>query len=258
MPPAICSLVSLLAICGGIMPASADEPSAKSDPSVEFAVLTPGLEGKFAVSTAVDLSFVGISGILDKKRTRTLRELIEREGFDPCRQIAEAILVALKDAGRTGTHEPISRRPPGQLQSLTSDELPHEPQGAVMLDITITWIGLRAAASTDVLRPGFSLTWRLISPDGKLLAPGRELRYVHEPLRRKPAVIDPAVKPHARAESDVAPTEASAQEFCYFRTLDAATKEPAALWQCFDDAFLAASRKLVSQLPKAPVTSSDD
>ncbi|MDH4258839.1 MAG: hypothetical protein OEW16_00905 [Gammaproteobacteria bacterium] len=254
MPPAIRILVSLLAISGGILPASADDPSKTAGTSVEYSVLTPGLEGKIFVCTDFDLSFVGLTGLIDRKRSKTLREIIEREGFEPGRHIAEAVLLALKDAGRTGTYEPIARRPPGRIQSLTVDELPQRPQGAVMLDITITWIGLRAAASTDVLRPGFSLVWRLISRDGKLLAPGRELRYVHAPLHRKPVAIDPSVKPHASPAAEAAPPEESAQEFCTIRNLDAAQNDPAALWQCFDEAFLAAGRKLVSQLPPMPMT----
>lgn len=250
MPPAICSLVSLLAICGGIMPASADEPSAKSDPSVEFAVLTPGLEGRFSVSTGADFTLVGITSLVDKGRSKALRILVESEGYNPDRPIADAILAALSDAGRTGTLEPIVRRPAGHFQSLAPDDLPPHPKGAVLLDITINWIGLHASATGDKLRPAFLLTWRLISADGKLIAPGRELRYIHEPVRNKPAVVDPALHPRAAAAPSAPQPDPSTQVYCSIRSINAAQKEPAALWACFDEAYLSAARKLVEQLPK--------
>lgn len=256
MPAFIRNLVSLLAICSGIFPAAADESSATTEASYDFSVLTPGLEGKFWVFTYFDLTMLGIFNLADAGRSKKLRALVEHEGYDPCNRIAEALLIALREAGRKGTLEPISRRPPGQLQSLAVDELPLEPRGAVMLDITINWIGLRAAVSGGSLRPGFSLTWRSIGPDGKLLTPGRELRYVHELVRKKPVVIDPAVKPHARAVESPAPTEASKQEFCSVRSLSAAQKEPAAVWKCFDEAYLAGARNLVAQLLHSPAPSS--
>jgi len=239
------------------MPGSAEEPPAVTAAPVEFSVLTPGLEGRFYVFTGVDLlDLVGLSAFVDNERNKALRKLVESEGYDPHRPIAEAILAALHDAGRTGAHEPITRRPAGHLQSLTVDDLPPDPKGAVLLDVTINWIGLYSSATGDKLRPAFSLTWRLISPDGKLIAPGRELRYVHEPERRKSRsrVVDPALHPNAaRAPAEPKPEpepEPVAQEFCSIRSIKAAQEEPAALWACFDEAYLAAARRLVEQLPQ--------
>ncbi|MGB5133171.1 MAG: hypothetical protein WBO00_11175 [Steroidobacteraceae bacterium] len=219
---------------------------------VEFSVLTPGLEGRFHVFTGFDvIAFVGLPNFVDTRRTKALRALIESAGYDPARPIADAILAALHDAGRSGTHEPITRRPAGHLQSLTVDELPPDPKGAVLLDVTINWIGLYASATGDKLRPAFSLTWRLISPDGKLIAPGRELRYVHEPKRKKKStVVDPALHPNATPAPAEPQPEPVAQEFCSIRSFKAAQEEPVALWACFDEAYLAAARKLVEQLPQ--------
>ena len=195
---------------------------------------------------------VGITGLTDMSRTKTLRKLVEDAGYDPNRQIADAILVALHDAGRTGVLEPIPRRPTGHLQSLAVSDLPEQPKGAVLLDVTINWIGLSSAVSLDVLRPAFSLTWRLISPDGKLIAPGRELRYVHQSERKKPKVTDPALRSNPKTRPVAPPPEPETQKFCSFSSLKAAQKDPAALWNCFDDAYQAAARKIVAQLPKKP------
>jgi len=218
---------------------------------VEFSVLTPGLEGKFHVFTGFHvIALLGLPDFIDTGRTKALRALIESAGYDPARPIADAILTALKDAGRSGTHELITRRPAGHFQSLAVDDLPPDPKGAVLLDVTINWNGLYASATGDKLRPAFSLTWRLISPDGKLIAPGRELRYIHEPQRKKSAVVDPALHSRAAAAPAAPQPEPVTQEFCSIRSVKAAQEEPSALWECFDEAYLAAARKLVEQLPK--------
>jgi hypothetical protein len=241
----------LAALYCAAMPTAAEEQPAVTAAQIEFSVLTPGLEGGFQVFTSFDLlTYVGLGGHVDHGRTKTLRHLVESEGYDPGRPIADAILAALIKAGRSGTHEPITRRPAGHLQSLTVDDLPSGPKGAVLLDITINWIGLHANVNGDKLRPAFSLTWRLISPDGKLIAPGRELRYVHEPQRKKSTVVDPALHPHAAPALVEPKPEPVAQEFCSIRSVQAAQEEPAALWACFDEAYLAAARKVVEQLPQ--------
>ncbi len=235
------------------MLASAQEPPAVIAAPVEFSVLTPGLEGGFHVFTSVDLlTFVGLGGHVDHARTKTLRNLVESEGYDPSRPIADAILAALIEASRSGTHEPIVRPPAGHLQSLSVDDLPSDPKGAVLLDVTINWIGLNAYSNGDKLHPAFSLTWRLISPDGKLIAPGRELRYVHEAERnkkKKSTLVDPALHPNAAPAPTEPEPEPVAQEFCSIRSMKAAQEDAAALWACFDVAYLAAARKLVAQLP---------
>jgi hypothetical protein len=234
------------------MLASAQESPEVTAAPVEFSVLTPGLEGRFHVFKEFDLiAFVGLPNLVDMERTKTLRKLVESEAYDPGQSIADAVLAALQDEGRSGTHEPITRRPAGHLQSLTVGDLPPDPKGAVLIDVTINWIGLHANINGDRLRPAFSLTWRLISPDGKLIAPGRELRYVHEPERKKrPAVVDPARHPNAAPAPAEPEHEPVAQEFCSIRSIKAAQEEPAALWACFDEAYLAAARKLVAQLPR--------
>lgn len=247
---AIRGFVSLLALCGGATPAPADERPATAGAPVEFSVLTPGLEAHFRVSTGFDLSMVGITGLTNRRHTKALRKMVEEEGHDASRRIADAILMALHDAGRTGIHEPIPRRPAGRLQSLTAAELPEEPKGAMLLDITIGWIGLHAEVSMDSLRPALSLTWRLISPDGNLVEPGRELRYVHQSGRKKPRLTDPALRPNQKNPTIAVLPETDEQKFCSFSSFSAARKDPAQLWDCFDDAYSAAARKLVDQLPE--------
>lgn len=250
MPPLIRNIVLLLVSCGGIIPAAADESSTATEYAYDFSVLTPGLESKFSVSTGFDLTFLGITSLVDKGRSKALRILVESEGYNPDRPIADAILAAMSDAGRTGTNEPIARRPASHFQSLAPDDLPPDPKGAVLLDITINWIGLFANATGNKLRPAFILTWRLISPDGKLIAPGRELRYIHEPVHKKLDVVDPALHPRGAAAPAALQPNPSTQVFCSIGSVNAAQKEPAALWECFDEAYLAAARKLVEQLPK--------
>jgi hypothetical protein len=245
----------LAALCGAALLASAQEPPVALAAPVEFSVLTPGLEGRFHVFTAVDfLALVGIPSYVDYGRTKALRKLVESEGYDPGRPVADAILAALDDAGRTGTYEPLARRPAGHLQSLVVDDLPPDPEGSVLLDVTINWIGLSGNTTGDKLRPAFSLTWRLIAPDGKLIAPGRELRYIHEPVHKKPAVVDPALHSRAAPAAPAAPaarqSDPRKQEFCSIRSVKAAQEEPTTLWQCFDDAYRAAAKVLVEQLPK--------
>ncbi len=250
MSPAMRGLGALLALCGSVLPVSADEPPATTGAPVEFSVLTPGLEGKFVVFTGIDLTLVGISHLSDIRRSNALRELVERESYDPCPRIAAAITAALKDAGRTGIHEPISRRLPGRLQSLTLSDLPENPQGALLLDVTIQWIALRALATSDKFRPVIWLTWRLISPRGELVAPGRELRYAHAPPQKKSAGARSAAAPTSGATPAAPPSDAGTQELCSFRSFDLARKDPEALWTCFDEAFLAAGKLLVDQLPQ--------
>jgi hypothetical protein len=233
------------------MLASAQESPAVITAPVEFSVLTPGLEGRFHVFKEFDIfALVGLPNFVDMERTKALRKLVESEAYDPGQSIADAILAALHDAGRSGTYELITRRPAGHLQSFTVDNLPPDPKGAVLIDVTINWIGLHANVNGDKLRPAFSLTWRLISPDGKLIAPGRELRYIHEPQRKKSAVVDPALHSRAAAAPAAPQPEPVTQEFCSIRSVKAAQEGPSALWACFDEAYLAAARKLMEQFPK--------
>lgn len=249
---AIRTLLTFLLLYCGALPASADDLPSTTGTPIEFSVLTPGIEGPFRACTGIDLSMVGITGLTDIARTKALRKLVEEAGYDPSRQIADTIVVALRDAGRTGIHEPIPRRPPGRIQALSADDLPREPKGALLLDITINWIGLCSAVSFDAMRPAFSLTWRLISRDGKLVAPGRELQYVHQSERRKPKLTDPALHSNPKSRPAAPPPETETQKFCSFPSITAAQKDTAALWNCFDEAYLAAARKLVDQLPKEP------
>jgi len=240
--------------------AMGDESAARPD----FSVLTPAMQGRFFMSSNIDLTAfvppgVAFGQLATSGRTKQLRALVEREGYDPTRTIADRLVDALAASSYRAVYEPIARKPAGSMQSLSWGDLPERPQGELMLDLTVHWICLCADVTFTKHYPAMSVSWRLLDPAQEVVEPSRTLTYHHFPAW----VYDKKEKAaEARGATPVVayPVE-TVSESCGFASVKAAEENPAVLWGCFGEAFDAASRRLVIDLervhpPLAPATAS--
>ena len=142
--------------------ASAEGGTARPD----FSVLTPAMQGRFFVSSAVDVTAffppgVAIGQLATSGRTKQLRALVEREAYDPIRTIADRLIDALAVASYRAAYEPVPRGPAGSLHSLSWGDLPERPQGELIFDLTVHWICLCADVTFSDHYPAISVSWRL-------------------------------------------------------------------------------------------------
>lgn len=229
--------------------AGAETPP-ESDRLVDYSVLTPGLAGKFLVFTAPDLTIIGVSRHANTEQTKALRQLVERERYEPCSRLGPQIMAALQAAGYSAAEEPIIRAAAGRPQSLARADLPENPRGMVLLDVTIEWLGLRADMTGQAYRPALALTWRLISRRGELVAPGRLLTYNGRAAYYSVGGVGLSLAPLPSRAPPPGQPNVDPGKSCEFDSFKAAEDDPRAIWNCLDAAFRGAGDQLAFELSK--------
>jgi hypothetical protein len=243
-----CLVAFLFALRAAV--ASAEGGAARPD----FSVLTPAMQGRFFVSSAVDVTAfippgLAIGQLATSGRTKQLRALVEREAYDPIRTIADRLIDALAVASYRAAYEPVPRGPAGSLRSLSWGDLPERPQGELILDLTVHWICLCADVTFSNHYPAISASWRLLDPARQeVVEPSRTLTYYHFPSWYHDRKEETA---NTRGATPATPYPAeSVSETCGFASIKAAEENPAVLWGCFNEAFDAMARRLVIDLKR--------
>jgi len=247
-----CRILFAIALCGLLPGLASAVDQAGSDAPIDFSVLTPAIEGRFVVASGIDLTallppYFAFSGFGHHQRNTQLRALIARERYDPTRAIADRLIEALAESSYRAVYEPIGRKPAGSIQSLSWGDLPEQPQGELMLDVTIHWICLCSDVAFTKFYPAISIGWRLLHPAQRVVQPTRNLTYFHYPdwyNRPKGRAVDAGTIP--RSEYPVV----AVSESCGFDSVKAAEQNPAVLFGCFAEAYDAAVRRLVIDLKK--------
>lgn len=241
----------LLAVAGFAatlaLPSAADEPPAAFP---DYAILTPAVEAKFSVVSGLDYTgfippYLSFGNLGDRSKTKILRSLVEREGYDPALPLAEQLRQALIRAGFSAVHEPVPRRAAGRIQSLAWSDVPETPGGRVMLDVSIRWICFCSDVVFTKFYPGIALSWRLLGPGQRLIEPSRELVFLHYPAfykRNKGAADKPPPDPATL------PPEIPVSESCGYDSMKPAEEDPKALLGCVDEMLRAAAERLVFDL----------
>ncbi|MEX1994368.1 MAG: carbamoyl-phosphate synthase domain-containing protein [Steroidobacteraceae bacterium] len=244
-------LVPMLACVAAAPRARSADPAPESG-LAEYAVLTPAIEGRFHVVSGTDLTALvspfGIGNLGDRKRTRILREMVDRDGYDAAEVFSKRFVQSLSEAGFSSVIEHVARRPAGSIQSLSWGDLPKAPRGRTMLDVSIRWICLCSDIAFSRFFPAVSLQWRLLDPRREVVEPGHGLVYHHYPAYYRRARPKPGEPP---SDPATLPPEAVVSEACGYRTIGAAQEDPQALWRCFDEALVAAADRLVFDLKNA-------
>lgn len=235
-------IVVALALSGSFTLSGAAQATEEAETPVEYSVLTPAVEGKFYVVSGLDPAawippYQSLASYGDKSRTKMLRVLVEREGYEPGKPFADRLLLALNEASILSVHEPISRRPAGRIQSLSWGDLPESPHGKLMFDVTIRWLCMCSDIAFSKFYPSIAFSWRVLDPRREIVEPGREMVYRHYPAwyTKNPLPEYPV---------------AIVSEACGYDSVKDAEKDPQALWQCFDEAFEAAADRLIVDLKR--------
>jgi hypothetical protein len=225
-----------------------------TDPSraFDFSVLTPAMEGRYFVASGVDFTafippYVSWGDLGRGARNDRLRLLVAREGYKPERTIADRLIDRLAEASYRAVYEPIQRKPAGSVQSLAWDDLPAQPRGELMLDVTIHWICLCADVAFTNYYPAISIGWRVLDPARIVVQPTRTLSYHHLP----PPTMNKRRAQRARQQKGppMYPVE-TVTEVCGFDSVKEAEENPAVLWGCLGEAYDAALRRLVIDLKR--------
>jgi hypothetical protein len=209
----------------------------------------------------------------DSSRSTALRNLATRERYDPARPLADRLVDALAEASYRAVLEPIKRKPAGAVQSLSWSDLPENPKGDVMLDVTVRWLCLCSDLAYGKFYPAIALGWRVLGTR-EVVLPTRELVYKHWPPDPKKAEVPtsrskthrklaPEPEPKPKPETRPAYPEPVVSESCGFDSIKDAEKNPAVLWGCFAEAYETAVERLVIDLervhpPRASLTASGD
>ena len=246
------SPIRLLLMAAGFAASAASWASeAAPGPALaDYAILTPAVEGRFVVVSGLDYTgfippYVSFGNLGDRGKTRILRALVEREGYEPAAALAEHLRQALGRAGYSAVHEPVPRRPAGSIQSLAWSDVPEAPQGRVMIDVSIRWICFCSDVVFTRFYPGVALSWRLLGAGQRLIEPGRELVFLHYPAhyqRKKPADGKPPPDPATL------PPQVPVSESCGYDSMKAAEGNPQALLRCLDEMLAVAALRLAFDL----------
>lgn len=240
------------ALAGWLAAAAAVAETTEPPPVIDFSVLTPAMEGRYFVASGVDFTtfippYVSWSDVGRGVRNDRLRLLVAREGYQPERTIADSVIDRLAEASYRAVYEPIKRKPAGSVQSLAWDDLPAQPRGKLMLDVTIHWICLCADVAFTKYYPAVSIGWRVLDPARIVVHPTRTLSYHHRP----PPTMNKRRAERARRQEGppTYPVE-TVPEACGFDSVKDAEENPAVLWGCLGEAYDAALRRLVIDLKR--------
>ncbi len=242
-------------LAGWLAVLAANAQTTDPSPVIDFSVLTPAMEGRYFVASGVDWTsfvppYLALSQFGSGARNERLRMLVARERYQPERSIADSLIDRLAEASYRAVYEPLQRKPPGSVQSLSWDDLPARPRGELMLDVTIRWICLCADIAFTKHFPAISLSWRLLDPAQVVVQPSRMLSYYHFPEFYK----NKKKRGRAASESKQLPPPEypveTVSEACGFDSVKEAEANPAVLWGCLGEAYDAALRRLVIDLKK--------
>lgn len=242
-----------LAMAAGIAATLPSHTNADEPPTglSDYAILTPAVEGRFVVASGIDYTglfppYFSFGNLGDRNKTKVLRALVEHEGYDPARPLAEHLRQALVKAGFSAVHELVPRRPAGSVQSLAWSDVPEAPGGRVMIDMSIRWICFCSDVVFTKFYPAVSLSWRLLGPDQRLIEPSRQLVFFHYPARntREKKSADGKPPPDPATLPPVIPVS----EACGYDSMKPAEENPQALLRCVDEMLLTAAERLVFDL----------
>jgi hypothetical protein len=260
--------VFLAALLGLVPPASESAEGQAAPARPEYSVLTPALETQIKVAAGLSAAnLVPGANVFKDLATREnslkLQKLAVEERFDPAQRLADRLVEALAEAGHSAAYEPIPRKAPGSKQSLSRSDLPEQPKGELILDVTIRMICLCRGDSYFDFSPAFSLAWRVLDSRGGIVEPTRIMTYVHDdgPTPASKASRRSDRQEAAAAESRYPTVAVSAS--CNFKDVDDGLSNPTLLWGCFGEAMDVAVDRLVLDLEvtragELPVTVSGD
>ena len=212
------------------VPAESTAPAAQTAP-VEYSILTPALEGEYVVYAAWDILIDLVTSHVNTAKSRALRKTVEREGFKATDRLAIALQDALVEAGAPTNIEFVARPPDGKVRGLSRSDLPEDPKGRYLINVTVQGIGLGASDSLSAWRPYLALTWRLYTRDGQPIG------FAHK-YEQLPGYGTSHDKNLSTVDCDL-PSFSKLME------------EPAPLWACYDQAFRAAALALVPEIRAA-------
>lgn len=212
------------------VPAESTAPAAQTGP-VEYSILTPALESEYVVYTAWDVLIDLVTSHVNTAYSRQLRAAVKKDGFDAKDRLAIAIQEALVDAGFPTNIEFVPRAPDGKVRGLSRGELPEDPKGRYLVNVTVNGIGLGASSSLSSNHPYLSLTWQLYTRDGQRVG------FLHK-YEQLPGFGTSHDKNLSTVDCDL-PSFSKLME------------EPTPLWACFDQAFRTAALALVPEIRAA-------
>lgn len=195
---------------------------------IEYSILTPALETEYVVYTAWDVLIDIITSHVNTAYSRQLRAAVKKDGFDAKDRLAIAIQEALVDAGFPTNIEFVPRPPDGKVRGLSRSDLPEDPKGRYLVNVTVNGIGLGASSSLSSNHPYLSLTWQLYTRDGQRVGFPHKYQQVPGSYERQHAPVD-----------------------CDLPGFSGLMEDPAPLWACYDRAFRAAALALVPEIRAA-------
>ena len=225
-------LLLSLAICALAQPTQtmAQDVAVAEAPPTEYSLLTPALESEYEVYTAWALIDV-ITSHVNTAKSRALRSAVKKDKFNASERLAIALQDALIEAGFPTNIEFVQRPPDGKVRGLSRGDLPEDPRGRYMINLTIRGIGLGASGDLSDWHPYLALTWQLYTREGQPIG-----------LPHKYQQIPGYGKVNEKSESTID---------CELPDFTELVKEAAPLWACFDKAFSEASRAMVPEIRAA-------
>lgn len=202
--------------------------------TVDYSVLTPAFEGNFFVGTKSNVPLVVVvlgSGFMNTDRSRELRKLVAREHYSATDHLASRLVEALTEAGLSADVEEIPRGGVGTPNRLHRGDLPANPRGRHLINITLENIGLMAATNLSGWEPALWLRWQVLKPDGQVAIVSH--KYVHGP-----ASDDKEAGNHRTLSCDLG-------------TFSSAIESPGKIWNCFDLAIREASVAIAAAVKDA-------
>ena len=196
----------------------------------EYSLLTPALESEYEVYTAWSLLDV-ITSHVNTAKSRVLRSAVNKDKFNASERLSIALQDALTEAGFPTNIEFVQRPPDGKVRGLSRGDLPENPRGRYMINLTIRGIGLGASGDLSDWRPYLALTWQLYTHDGQPIG-----------LPNKYQQIPGYGNVKEKSESTID---------CDLPDFTELVKEAAPIWACFDKALREASQSMVPEIRAA-------
>jgi hypothetical protein len=156
----------------------------------------------------------------DSSRVAFLRRWATDDRFELAKRMQAAMLEAIASRGRLAL--PLAVERPEQLEPapLAREQLPAAALPGRILDLAVEWFGVASSGPFAKYQPFVRVSWRVLDPQGRIVAPSRVAYY----NAAKGLGLPPAA--HAIA----------ADPECAWQSLDEMAKERPRLWACCNDA----------------------